>query len=145
VPKEAHTPYTEYFLAQIAEPTGESAGQVGYRLSADSVRQGLAQGLSLREVADFLREGVRGKVPAELLVALKAWAGRYRPVRLETKVLFSAPNAKTLDELLKVPEIGALIEGRVGMTDALVSPESLAELRRRLGDMQIEVEHTARP
>jgi hypothetical protein len=145
VPKAAHTPYVEYFLAKIAESAGESAGQVVYRLSAESVRQGLAQGLSLREVADFLRDGVRDKVPTELLVTLKAWAGRYRPVRLETKVLFSAPDAKTLDELLKVPEIGALIEGRVGMTDALVPPDRVAELRRRLCDMQIEVEHRDHP
>ena len=60
-------------------------------------------------------------------------------------MLFSAPDAKTLDELLKVPEIGALIEGRVGRTDALVPPDRVAELRRRLCDMQIEVEHRDHP
>lgn len=139
VPGKAVTPYTEYFLSAIAERVAGDPGPHVFRFTPERTRQAREAGFTLREIADFLRAGARDPVPTELLVTLKAWAGRYPAVTVEPVVLLSAADGKTIDELLRLPTLADMVIERVGDSRVLVPVSATDRLRELMEHLRLEV------
>jgi hypothetical protein len=85
----------------------------------------------------FLAGAARSKVPAELAVVLKAWAGQLAPAALTSTTLLAAPGADWLDQVMLVPEIRPLILHRLSPTLALVTEENRPRLEAALASIGV--------
>jgi hypothetical protein len=97
--------YLRGFLARFADPDGPDA----YRLTPASVRRAMIGGMDAPVIVSELEKVIAQPVPAALKNRLLAWSGHYGTATFETTILVSFKDANTTQELLKDPDLGALL------------------------------------
>jgi len=75
VPREASW-YDRFLLERFARWVDEQQGIVRYAIDVGSVRAALERGITVRQIHAFLWRVTGGKVPKQVLRALKSWASR---------------------------------------------------------------------
>ncbi len=122
--------YTRFQLERFAGL--ESADPCRYRLTVGALGRALARGLRVEQVLAFLQQASEQRVPANVPVQLRLWAGRYDSVQLEEMVLVRVTGERVMKELQMLPETRALLEQVLTPTTALVRGKDLPRLRREL-------------
>lgn len=149
VPERWHW-YPEHLLEQIGERqpgrSRESAGAAPprFRLTRESVRQGLGGALHPQEIERFIESCADRELTARQRLLLRGWLGRYGAAQLGTATLLAVPFDAAAD-LLATPELRDQVAGRLGPGVFLVRPKGRLKVKRLLEDAGLEVEDEISP
>jgi len=115
---------------------------VHFMLTRESVEAAVGRGRVIDDLLQFLEARSRGDLPQNVHYSLANWAGSVSFATLEPGVLLGTRDEATLDKILSVPEMEALLRRRLGPTEALLraAPEDkklLAALREKGIEFQV--------
>jgi hypothetical protein len=122
--------YTRFQLERFADL--EIDDPCRYRLTVGALGRALVRGLRVEQVLAFLQQASEQRVPGNVTVQLRLWAGRFDSVELEEMALLRVKSERVLKELSMLPETRALIEQVLTPTSALVRRKDLPHLRHEL-------------
>ena len=99
-----------------------------YKLSTESIYNGLRSGFSLDEILLFLKAHSKTGIPQNVEVSIKDWAERYGQIYLMDVMLLRCKNAHIAQEIRTSKQIGKYILGEISPTDFVVSRQHSQEL-----------------
>ena len=99
-----------------------------YKLSAESIYNGLRSGFSLDQILVFLTTHSKTGIPQNVEVSIKDWAERYGQIYLMDVMLLRCKNAHIAQEIRTSKQIGKYILGEISPTDFVVSRQHSQEL-----------------
>lgn len=99
-----------------------------YRLTAESIYNGLRSGYSLDEILAFLTTHSRSGTPQNVEVSIRDWAERYGQIYLMDVMLLRCKSAHIAQEIRASTQIGKYILGEISPTDFVVSREQSQDL-----------------
>ena len=99
-----------------------------YKLSTESIYNGLRSGFSLDEILVFLKTHSKTGIPQNVEVSIKDWAERYGQIYLMDVMLLRCKNAHIAQEIRTSKQIGKYILGEISPTDFVVSRQQSQEL-----------------
>jgi hypothetical protein len=118
-------------LARFAE-----AKLVGWRISADSIRQAAAGGLKPTLISHWLADHLAKPKPPLIAQAIDAWMCRSGPsVELGDAVLLHVPDAEPFRAIADSPRLKAFLVGRVGGHWLIVRRDARKELAAVLEEL----------
>ena len=121
------SPELRWKLNHIAEL--HQADQMStYKLSAESIYNGLRSGFSLDEILVFLKTHSKTDIPQNVEVSIKDWAERYGQIYLMDVMLLRCKNAHIAQEIRTSKQIRKYILGEISPTDFVVSRQHSQEL-----------------
>jgi hypothetical protein len=121
--------YPEHLLSQISKRMGGHPTR--FRLTRESVRAALAQGLEPEEIERFIEVCSGGDLSPQQRLLLRGWLGRYEPAQLGSATLLALPSEAVRD-LLPLSEFREQIVGRLSPTVFVVRPTGRAKVKRLL-------------
>ena len=105
-----------------------------YRLTRDSLARGVRQGIKIEMVLAFLKRVSGGKVPRNVVSALRNWDKRRGHIRLRRALLLQVEDELTMEELSTLPQTKVYLREIVSPKMAIVAqedwPKLLDELRK---------------
>ncbi|MFQ6059437.1 MAG: helicase-associated domain-containing protein [Anaerolineae bacterium] len=125
--------YDRFQLERVAawQSCGES---YVYRITRNSLARGLRQGIVIEMVLTFLKRVSGGKVPRNVVSALRSWDKKRGQVRLRKALLLQVESELTLEELSTSPRTRAYLREIISPKAAIIAPEDwpklLDELRK---------------
>jgi hypothetical protein len=125
--------YDRFQLERVAawQSSGES---YVYRLTRDSLARGLRQGIKIEAILAFLKRVGGGKVPRNVVTALRNWEKRRGQIRLRRALLVQVEDEMTMEELSSLPQIRAYLREIISPKAAIIAqedrPKLLDELRK---------------
>ena len=124
--------YDRFQLERIA--TWLSSGDTyAYRPTRDSLARGLRQGIKTEMILAFLKRVSGGKVPSNVVSALRNWDKKRGQVRLRRALLLEVGSEVTMEELSTSPQTRAYLREIISPKAAIVAqedwPKLLDELR----------------
>ena len=99
-----------------------------YKLSTESIYNGLRSGFSLDEILVFLKTHSKTGIPQNVEVSIKDWAERYGQIYFMDVMLLRCKNAHIAQEIRTSKQIGKYILGEISPTDFVVSRQQSQEL-----------------
>ena len=99
-----------------------------YKLSAESIYNGLRSGFSLDEILLFLKAHSKTGIPQNVEVSIKDWAEQYGQIYLMDVMLLRCKNAHIAQEIRASKQIEKYILGEISPTDFVVSRQHSQEL-----------------
>lgn len=96
---------------------------VHFRFTKESIEAAVAEGRSLDDLLSFLSARSRGALPQNVTRSLSDWAAGVAFASLEKGVVLRLEKASTLDRVLALPEVAALLLRRLSPTEALLREE----------------------
>ena len=99
-----------------------------YKLSTESIYNGLRSGFSLDEILVFLKNHSKTGIPQNVEISVKDWAEQYGQVYLMDVMLLRCKNAHIAQEIRASKQIGKYILGEISPTDFVVSRQQSQEL-----------------
>ena len=99
-----------------------------YKLSAESIYNGLRSGFSLDEILVFLKTHSKTGIPQNVEVSIKDWAERYGQIYLMDVMLLRCKNAHIAQAIRTSKQFGKYILGEISPTDFVVSRRHAQEL-----------------
>ena len=109
---------------------------VHFRFTRESIEAATAEGRKVEELVAFLAERARGPLPQNVLVSLRDWAAGVAFATLERGIVLRVVSKETLDRVLAVAGVKALLVRRLSDTEALLKEEPRD--RRTLADLRAE-------
>lgn len=129
-------------LAQFAElPSSDAESPIGARITGDSVRAAMRDGLTLDQLLATLAELHAGPIPATLEQQIRAWASFYGDADLQPVVLLKLSSHVVLSNLLDDPEVAPYlmpVEGSIRPL-AIVQPAHAEVVRTMLRERGINI------
>ena len=89
-----------------------------FRLTLDSVRAGLADGLSLAEIRHELTDRSRAPLPQSVLFSLEDWGARSGVLLVDGEGRLKAGRSELLDRFMRLPQVASRGVERVSATEA---------------------------
>jgi hypothetical protein len=107
---------------------------VHFRFTRESIEAATAEGRKVEELLAFLAERARGPLPQNVVVSLRDWAAGVAFATLERGIVLRVASKETLDRVLSVAGVKALLVRRLSDTEALLKEEprdrkTIADLR----------------
>ena len=99
-----------------------------YKLSAESIYDGLRSDISLDEILAFLRTHSRTGVPQNVEISIREWADRYGRIYLMDVMLLRCKTESLAQEMKASKQISQHILGEISPTDLVVSRRKYKEL-----------------
>lgn len=125
--------YDRFQLERIATWQSSGAHYV-YRLTRDSLARGLRQGIKIEMVLAFLKRVSRGKLPGNVVSALRNWDKRRTQIRLRRALLLQVEDELTMEELRTSAQTKVYLREIISPKMAIVTqedwPKLLDELRK---------------
>jgi hypothetical protein len=126
--------YERFQLARIADWV-ESGDSFTYRLTPDSLERARKQGISVKQVIEFLDEVTDGPLPRSVEAAMSRWDARGTEARIERSILLRLSSEELMNRAISSRRVGQLIKERIAPTIALVSERDWARLIAGLEEM----------
>ncbi len=105
-----------------------------YRITRDSLVRGLRQGITIEMTLAFLKRVSGGKVPRNVVSALRNWEKKRGQIRLRKAFLLQTEDERTMEELSTSPRTKAYLREIISPKAAIVAqedwPKLLEELRK---------------
>lgn len=127
--------YDRFQLERVAAWQSSGENYV-YRLTRESLARGLRQGIKIEMVLAFLKRVSGGKVPRNVVLALRNWEKRRGQIRLRQALLLQVEDGTTMEELNAMPQVRAYLQEIISPQVALIAREDwvkLVEELRKLG------------
>jgi DNA-directed RNA polymerase subunit F len=125
--------YDRFQLERIAAWQSSGENYV-YRITRDSLARGLRQGIKIEMILAFLKRVSGGKVPRNVVSALRNWDKRRGQIRLRKALLLQVERELTMEELSASPQTRAYLREIISPKAAIVAqedwPKLLDELRK---------------
>jgi hypothetical protein len=142
VPVEFDVALPSIYLLKQIELFSSSDERGCLHLTPASIERSIEQGFPIQDILDRLRALHRGPIPRPVERQIRAWGHYYGDAAVEQLTLIQIRDAKTLNELLDEPEIGALLrpfipDPRYAL--ALVASEHVDEILEILARYGIQV------
>jgi hypothetical protein len=119
--------YDRFQLERIA--TWLSSGETyAYRLTRGSLARGLRQGIKTEMILAFLKRVSGGKVPRNVVSALRNWDKKRGQVRLRRALLLQVGSEVTMEELSASPQTKVYLREIISPTAAIVAQEDWPKL-----------------
>jgi len=123
--------YDRFQLERVA--AWQSSGETYvYRLTRNSLARGLRQGIKIKMVLAFLKRVSGGRVPRNVVSALRKWEKRRGRVWLRKALLLQVESEQTLEELTTLPRIKAYLREIISPKTAIVAQEDWPKLLEEL-------------
>lgn len=135
--------YDRFQLERVAawQSSGDS---YAYRITRDSLARGSRQGVKIEMLLSFLKRVSSGKVPKNVVSALRNWDKRRGQIRLRRALLLQTESELTLEELSTSPQTRAYLQEIISPKIAVIAPENwpklLDELRKLGYSLEVESE-----
>lgn len=131
-------------LVRFADPLAEDgrggASRRRYRVSPESLRRAVEDGMTPGALARWFVQRVDAPVPPAVRLLLHAAMPNPEPPRASRRVVLAAPSADLLEGMLQHPATRGLFAERLGPATAVVPEENLAALRQALADFGLAME-----
>lgn len=116
-----------------------------YKLDAEGIQQGEAQGITTTHITRFLQRQLDGKpIPPAVARLLETWqGGANADVSLERLLVLRTHSKEILDTIYREPALRRYLGARLGDMAAIVLPDRVDALRDALGEMGVHVEITS--
>ena len=125
--------YDRFQLERVAAWQSSGDSYV-YRITRDSLARGLRQGIKIEMILAFLKRVSGGKVPKNVVSALRNWGKRRGQIRLRRVLLLEVESEPIMEELSTSPQTRAYLREIISPKIAIVAqedwPKLLNELRR---------------
>lgn len=131
----AGTMYDRYRLERFAEWISQS-DLAHYRVTPESVWYSQDADIRIEQIVNFLRRLCRGTLDPAAQMALQAWGGRYGRAFLRRVVLLETADEATMQEILAVRGVRALLGPAVSARARLVNEkqvDALVHLLKKMG------------
>jgi hypothetical protein len=107
---------------------------VHFRFTRESIEAATAEGRKVEDLIAFLTARARGPIPQNVVVSLRDWAAGVAFAVLERGIVLRVVSKETLDRVLAVVGVKALLVRRLSDTEALLREEprdrkTIADLR----------------
>ncbi len=99
-----------------------------YKLSAQSIYNGLRSGFSFDEILIFLQTHSKTGIPQNVEISIKDWAEQYGQIYLMDVMLLRCKNVHIAQEIKTSKQIGRYILGEISPTDFVVSRQQSQKL-----------------
>ncbi|MFQ5812859.1 MAG: helicase-associated domain-containing protein [Anaerolineae bacterium] len=125
--------YDRFQLERVAawQSSGES---YVYRITRDSLACGLRQGIKIEMILAFLKRVSGGKVPRNVVSALRNWDKRRGQIQLRKAFLLQVESEPIMEELSTSPQTRAYLQEIISPKAAIIAqedwPKLLDELRK---------------
>ena len=130
--------YDRFQLERIA--TWQSSGDpYVYRITRDSLARGVRQGIKIEMILAFLKRVSDGKVPGNVVSALRNWDKKRGQVRLRKALLLQVESELTMEELSTSPQTRAYLREIISPKAAIVAPEDWPKLLNELRKLGYEI------
>jgi hypothetical protein len=130
--------YDRFQLERVA--TWLSSGKAyAYRLTRDSLACGLRQGIKIEMVLAFLKRVSDGKVPQNVVLALRNWDKKRGQIRLRKTLLLQVGNEVTMEELSTSPQTKVYLREIISPKAAIVAEEDWPKLLDELRKLGYEI------
>jgi len=123
--------YDRFQLARISEWQA-SGKEFVYRLTPAALARTLSEKVSVEQVLAFLERISDGRVPPNVSVALRDWAGKFGAVQLRRAVVLQVRKEITLQELRTLPQTAPYLIEVLSPRAALVKEEDWPRLMEEL-------------
>jgi len=136
--------YDRYQLERLAERESHDAATL-YRLTADSIRRSLREGIESPAIIAFLRRASAGRLPQNVERTLQEWGEKYGELRLAHVFLLTARDEQTMREIRALPPLRPYLGAAVSPVATLVDSahrQVVIELLEQLGYWPEIVEST---
>jgi hypothetical protein len=123
--------------------TWQAAGEeYAYKMDADGLQAGVAQGITPAHIQRFLERHHEGKpLPPAIIRLLSNWQdGATADVSMERVIILRTHSADTLDKIYEKPTLRRHLGARLGEMAGIVLAERADALRDALGEEGINVE-----
>ncbi len=130
VPRDAPF-YARFQLERAAERVQWDRMSI-YRLTRESITRLLRRNATIDQVLAFLKRMARPPFPRNVEYTLREWAAKYGEITLRRAAVLHTRDRNLLAELQRHPELSKYIVEVLSPTVALVVPERLEELQKRL-------------
>ncbi|MBM3472927.1 MAG: WYL domain-containing protein [Armatimonadetes bacterium] len=150
VPERWHW-YAEHWLAQIGERqevrsqesgvrrTANGDGTAVFRLTRESVHEGLARGLQATEIERFVEACATKDLSPQQRLLLRGWLRSYPPAQMASVTVLALP-PEAVGDVTAVPEVREQITGWLSPAIFTVRPQGRAKVKRLLERAGIVVE-----
>lgn len=116
-----------------------------FRVTAESLARGTANGLTLTQLADWYLRRSGAPLPAAVRLMLLAAAGRVPPLETDRPIVLHVPAEELLDGIMQHPDTRPHLGERLGPTAVVIPPLSLDALRGALRQLGIHLDSTPAP
>ncbi len=110
-----------------------------YRITRDSLARGLRQGITIEMILAFLKRVSGGKVPKNVVSALRNWDKRRGQIRLRRALLLQVENELTMEELSTLPQTSVYLREIISPRAAIVAQEDWPKLLDELRKLGYEI------
>jgi hypothetical protein len=135
--------YDRFQLERVAAWQSSGDSYV-YRITRDSLARGSRQGIKIEMLLSFLKRVSGGKVPKNVVSALRNWDTKRGQIRLRRALLLQTASELTLEELSTSPQTRAYLREIISPKIATIAledwPKLLDELRKMGYSPQVENE-----
>ena len=130
--------YDRFQLERVAawQSSGES---YVYRLTRGSLTRGVRQGIKIEMVLAFLKRVSGGKVPKNVVSALRNWDKRRGQIRVRRALLLQVESELTMEELSTSPQTRAYLREIISPKAAIISREDWPKLLNELRKLGYEI------
>lgn len=136
--------YDRYQLERLAERESHDTATL-YRLTADSIRRSLREGIEASAIIAFLRRASAGRLPQNVERTLHEWGEKHGELRLAHVLLLTARDEQTMREIRALPPLRPYLGEAISPVATLVDSahkQVVIELLERLGYWPEIVEST---
>jgi hypothetical protein len=130
--------YDRFQLERVAAWQSSGDSYV-YRITQDSLNRGLRQGITIEMVLAFLKRVSDGKVPPNVVSALRNWDKRRGQVRLRKTLLLQVESELTMEELSTLPQTRPYLREIISPKAAIVAEEDWPKLLDKLRKLGYEI------
>lgn len=109
-----------------------------YHLSQESLLRAMRRGWSAQAIEEFLTSKAGGRLPDLVAFSVEEWCAKFGRIQFERVVLVECDQPGLADEIVHLPEAGALLDRRVSPTAFAVTPGEARTLFRLLRDKGYE-------
>jgi hypothetical protein len=130
--------YDRFQLERVAawQSSGES---YVYRMTRDSLARGLRQGITIEMVLAFLKRVSDGKVPQNVVSALRNWDKKRGQIWLRKTLLLQVESELIMEELSTLPQTKTYLQEIISPKAAIVAQEDWPKLLDELRKLGYEI------
>jgi len=132
--------YDRFQLERVAvwQSSGDS---YVYRITRDSLARGLRQSIRIEMLLAFLKRVSSGKVPKNVVSALRNWDKRRGQIRLRKALLLQTESEPIMEELSTSPQTRAYLREIISPKIAVIAPEDWPKLLNELRKLGYEIDN----
>ncbi len=123
-----------YQIARFCEWEEEKDDEYRYRLTTDSLKRAVEQGLKINQLLNLLAKNAAAEIPPAIIKALKQWEQKGTEARLESQVILRVSRPEIIEALRK-SKAGRFLGESLGPATVIVKAGAHAKVVAALAEL----------